>query len=88
MSTFELTVELDEIQANRLTSLLQEREKLVDGMYEKVESHPKADKKDKTYVQKLLPMDTMIVSIIVGGKSTQKNLLSVKTDLERRNGRS
>ena len=32
MSTFELTVELDEIQANRLTSLLQEREKLVDGM--------------------------------------------------------
>lgn len=70
MSTFELTVELDEIQANRLTSLLQEREKLVDGMYEKLESHPKADKKDKTYVQKLLPMDTMIVSIIVGGKTT------------------
>ena len=48
MSTYELTVELDEIQANRLTSLLQEREKLVDGMYEKLESHPKADKRDKT----------------------------------------
>ncbi|WP_279174795.1 hypothetical protein [Parasutterella excrementihominis] len=70
MSTYELTVELDEIQANRLTSLLQERKKLVDGMYEKLESHPKADKKDKTYVQQLLPMDTMIVSIIVSGKST------------------
>ena len=56
MSTYELAVELDEIQANRLTSLLQEREKLVDGMYEKLESHPKADKKDKTYVQQLLPM--------------------------------
>ena len=41
MSTYELAVELDEIQANRLTSLLQEREKLVDGMYEKLESHPK-----------------------------------------------
>lgn len=70
MSTYELAVELDEIQANRLTSLLQEREKLVDRMYEKLESHPKADKKDKTYVQQLLPMDTMIVSIIVSGKST------------------
>ena len=40
MSTFELTVELDEIQANRLTSLLHEREKLVDGMYEKVLMFP------------------------------------------------
>ena len=39
-------------------------------MYVKVKSLPKADKKDKTYVQKLLPMDTMIVSIIVGGKTT------------------
>lgn len=47
MSTFELTVELDEIQANCLTSLLHEREKLVDGMYEKVESHRKADKRTK-----------------------------------------
>ena len=49
MSTFELTVELDEIQANRLTSLLQEREKLVDGMYEKLESHPKARKTKLTF---------------------------------------
>lgn len=47
MSTFELTVELDEIQANRLTSLLQEREKLVDGMYEKLESHPKQTRRIK-----------------------------------------